>query len=783
MNKFIYIFPILICNFLNAQEAKHIQLLSHVNIPEHASSIWGNTIQDHEIAILGTSEGVRIYTLDNPAQPVELLFIKCSSSPWRELKSYGNYVYVVTEGGDGLLIINLSNLNDIKYKFLSSCYAANGDTIPLNSSHTIFIDEKGFIYLAGSSNGGYGACILDAGSNPENPVFVFNMVDTYFHEVYVVDDIMYAAELFNGVVAIYDIKDRQHPVRLNDQKTAYDFTHSAWLEEKRKVLYTADEVAGALVESFDVSSPQKIKLLDQYRTSNKDVNKIIPHNVFHRAPYLFISYYTEGVKILDTRDPENLIEVGNYDTYPELDFGFHGCWSVYPFFKSGLFILSDIEHGMFVLKFDNNTAKYLLGHVYDKITQQNISNSEITLANNSTITTDYSNLNGAYKTGLSEEGLTNITVVKKGYKTLKTSIVLYQDSSITMDFYMEPLAKHNVEINVADVKNQEVLSNVQLKLWNADFTYDAITDEHGNAKIENVYEGEYELAAGLWSYQDKSIGIQQVNTDQQFSVRLKKGYHDDFVFDHGWKQEQSDNRVNFIRSDFTEFEHAFTNYPSADIPNDIGNTCYYTNNFDKIYEEYRLHDHLYLISPQMDFTGFDEARLSYYPWSYGGGNGAIKECFLRIGNDTIPLEQIYENLSGKFNKQSNFDIDLRNKDKSKISFYVHLYNNPDSLPFGNSLRAALDGFDMHGTIVSKTNFNAASQTIQILPNPANNDISIQYDGNSESAFEILNLTGLPVYSGLLKADKKTFVNIQHFEPGMYFIHIINSPAASSFLKL
>lgn len=52
-----------------------------------------------------------------------------------------------------------------------------------------------------------------------------------------------------------------------------------------------------------------------------------------------MSYYTDGIVIADAKNPEIIVKVGNYDTYPQGSGpDFNGCWEVYPYFP--LVILS-----------------------------------------------------------------------------------------------------------------------------------------------------------------------------------------------------------------------------------------------------------------------------------------------------------------------------------------------------------------------------------------------------------------------------------------------------------
>jgi hypothetical protein len=67
--------------------------------------------------------------------------------------------------------------------------------------------------------------------------------------------------------------------------------------------------------------------------------------------------YRSGLRVLDISraSTANLQEVGYFDVYPVDDnAAFNGTWSNYPFFKSGVVIVSGIEQGLFVLRPQTN---------------------------------------------------------------------------------------------------------------------------------------------------------------------------------------------------------------------------------------------------------------------------------------------------------------------------------------------------------------------------------------------------------------------------------------------
>jgi len=59
-----------------------------------------------------------------------------------------------------------------------------------------------------------------------------------------------------------------------------------------------------------------------------------------------------GLRVLDISDPENPVEVGYFDTVPYGDngAGSGGSWSNYPYFESGIVVVTSRFEGMFILK-------------------------------------------------------------------------------------------------------------------------------------------------------------------------------------------------------------------------------------------------------------------------------------------------------------------------------------------------------------------------------------------------------------------------------------------------
>lgn len=66
---------------------------------------------------------------------------------------------------------------------------------------------------------------------------------------------------------------------------------------------------------------------------------------------MFQANYTAGLRILDIGDIGNPAEIAFFDTTPGNNaVSFEGAWSNYPFFASGVVVVSSIGEGLFVLQ-------------------------------------------------------------------------------------------------------------------------------------------------------------------------------------------------------------------------------------------------------------------------------------------------------------------------------------------------------------------------------------------------------------------------------------------------
>lgn len=326
------------------------------------SSCWGwVSLDGREYALLGTYTGTAIIDLNvSPIQEVAFIPGPQASYCYREMKTYKNYAYIVSEGGSGVQIVDLSPLPNTPILVREF-----NDTIAgkhIWRSHTVTLAD-GYLYLNGSANWyPSGVVIFSLHNDPTIPEYVgeyqpspSNFSANYIHDCFVRNDTMYAAAIYGaGGLYIANLADRTNPQTILKISYSGSGTHHAWTSVDGRYVFTTDEIG---------STPSNLKVWDlqnlgpgrpyvplaSYRAN--PLEKI--HNVHGRGYYAYISHYKAGMRVVDVHDPSNPVEVGWYDSYTQPDSitVYNGCWAVYPYFPSGRWIGSDMQTGLHLLNF------------------------------------------------------------------------------------------------------------------------------------------------------------------------------------------------------------------------------------------------------------------------------------------------------------------------------------------------------------------------------------------------------------------------------------------------
>jgi choice-of-anchor B domain-containing protein len=432
---------------IKAQNNYNLSQLSTLSIGDNGyANIWGYAQNGKEYALLGCTgsqtltDACAIIDVTNSASPATIFRIPGPQSTWREIRTYGHYAYITTEAAStdfGVTIVDLQYLPD---SIRTKQWSGNG---AFGNVHALHIDN-GYMYLYGSQNSlSLGGALIVSLTDPWNPTIVGAYNTRYIHDGTVLNNKMYAGEIFNGTFSIVDVTNKSAPVVLNTQITPSSFTHNTWLSSDNKTLYTTDEVADAFVAAYNVENTGNITELDRYKRANS--GGAIPHNTYvlnnpavtgNNSDYVHTSYYTQGVTIVDATNPNNLVEVAHYDTNPLTGSGYEGVWGVYPYLPSGNLLVSDMQLGLFVLDPTYTRAAYVEGEVKDKNTNLPIPNASVKLLANGL--SKQGKLDGTYKIGYALAGLHTIRYSAPGYKTIDVPTNFINATTLTQVALLEP---------------------------------------------------------------------------------------------------------------------------------------------------------------------------------------------------------------------------------------------------------------------------------------------------------------------------------------------------------
>ena len=791
MKRIIFTLLAVACTFSTFAQL-NVTYKANVQYNEEVTDVWGYVAPNgDEYAIVGAINGVSIVNVTDAENSFEAFYINGVSSGWRDIKTWGEYAYVTNETSNGVMVIDLTDLPNSVSSFDWTPNISGLGT--LSSCHNIYIDELGYAYLAGCNINGGGIIYVDVFTTPGTPVYAGKGPAIYSHDVYARDNKSYSSEIYSGAFAIYDVADKNNTVLLGTQTTLFEFAHNAWLSDDGNVLFTTDEVAGATVGSYDVSDPTNIQPLDNFQPYETLGDGVIPHNVHVWNDWLIVSYYSDGCIIIDGSRPENLVEVGNFDTFIPTSTGFSGAWGAYPFLPSGLILVSDRTSGLYVLEPNYVSACWLEGEITDASNGNALNGASVELITTNVF--EESAPNGEYKTGYAVSGTYDVLVKKAGFEAATAQAELENGEITILDVELAPLTPFAISGIVLDEDTGEPVPNAKVSIENDGFSYQIDADANGIFDIAAFFAGDYDVFAGLWGY--KTTGLDSETIDENSSsltIEIAKGYEDIFSLDLGWTTEFNANSGMWERGIPIGVEAGGGIYitPPEDVTEDIGNHCYVTGNVSDLFGGVLIAGDATLISPVFNIADYNEPYLSYHFWylSVNPNNGEITDTdfFVKIDNgtesvyiDTISFFDFYD-LEWKFN-----EIYIPDHIEPSSTMTVS-YEASTPTDFTEIVEAAVDYFQVWDANppVGTKNIIDNSISINAYPNPSSQDFVIDYELDNysdNSKLLIYNILGELVQS-IDIADQVGSVRVgSKLEKGIYLTHITNGETISQSLKL
>ncbi|CAN5600876.1 hypothetical protein BH11BAC2_BH11BAC2_13370 [soil metagenome] len=786
MKKF-YLSVLMVLTTLLVNAQLNTTLRSTLTYGNNALSNIGGYVDSsgNEYALVGYEQGLSIVNVTDPLNPVIAFNVPGTSSIWREVKTWQNYAYVTTEGCcNGLQIINLGYLPD---SVVTKTWKGDGPiNNQLNTIHSLHIDA-GYAYLFGS-NISNGAAIIADLSDPWNPTYAGTTPGTYIHDGYVRNDTLYSCHIYDGYFTVMDVTNKSNPVALATQSTPNQFTHNSWLNDAGTALFTTDEVSNSYLASYDITDLGNITELDRLQLTPGSGSII--HNTHTINDYEVISWYKDGIAIVDVARPDNMIVVGSYDTYPQgSGDGFNGCWGVYPYLPSGNLVVSDIDNGLFVITPTYIRGCYLEGLVTDSITgiPLNTVNVEILgpSINKST------KITGLYKTGLVQAGTYDVRFSKSGYITKTITGVILQNGILTnLDVQLASLPTIQVTGQVIEAGTGLPIPNAVIEFKNAQFDNVLTSNASGNFSTSTFYAGTYDITVGHWGHHTYCNTAQNVNGGAPYTIILDKGYYDDFALDFGWTVSGPSPNAWERAVPIATFNGSATANPGSDVIGDCGDLAFVTGTggggpWDNDVDQGAT----ILTSPIFDATQYTNPYVNYDRWFYNGGttNGLPDDTMkisLSNGTQTVELERMYPGTVGNGTWASH---------SYKISDFLTptatmrlIVNIADPGPVFNIVEGGLDRFVVTEVTGIKETTSSNTIVLQAYPNPFATDITISYQLTSLSPntfLTISDISGRVLETKELSSISDKITMGKNWPAGVYLAKIINQQGLQKVVRL
>lgn len=349
------------------------------------NDIWGWTDPETEIeyALVGRTDGTAFVDVSDPTNPQYIgempLTEGARINSWRDIKVYKDHAFVVADnaGDHGMQVFDLTRLRNVEADEMPVTFDHDVLYDRVNSVHNVVINkETGYAYAVGSSGGGEtcgGGLHMINIQDPLNPTFAGCFADPstgrsgtgYTHDaqcvVYNGPDADYQGrEICVGsnetAVSVADVTDKENPTAISTAEYPdYGYVHQGWFDEEQRYFYQNDEldelqdkVDRTRTLVWDMEDLDNPRLVNQLMLPEESTD----HNLYVKGSTMYQSNYKSGLRLLDITDRENPEEIGHFDTQPydENKPGFQGSWSNYPYFESGIIVVSSIGEGLFVLE-------------------------------------------------------------------------------------------------------------------------------------------------------------------------------------------------------------------------------------------------------------------------------------------------------------------------------------------------------------------------------------------------------------------------------------------------
>ncbi|HEX5001738.1 MAG TPA: choice-of-anchor B family protein [Bacteroidia bacterium] len=771
MKKIILLFALLIGTQFTYGQIQNLQLLGQLNFGTSCAGVWQYVDSlGNEYALVGAGNGLAIVDVTVPSSPNLLFTVPGNNSLWREMSTYGHYVYAGTEGGGGITVVDLS---DLPNSYNSHVYTGDGPIAGLlSSSHTVKVFD-GYLYIFGSNLGSGGAIICNL-NDPWNPAFEGMYTSQYVHDGFVYNDTLYSAEVYAGQFGMVDVTNKANPVLIGTQATPGAFCHNTWFSDDHRYLYTTDEKPNAPLGVFDLIDKQNIKLVETFYNDTLSSHEV--HNVRVLNDFLYNPSYGSQLTIVDGARPDNLIEVARYHTGPSL------CWDASPYLPSGNIIATDMSGVLYIFAPYTVRACYLEGNVTDINTGLPLSGAQVKLL--TTAVQASSVINGDYKTGYPTPGTFDIECSRPGYLTQVISgVTLSTGILTTLDFQLEPLL---VSGTVVDAATSQPVPFADVRVQNGSLDFMLTADANGTFALTSLTSGSFDITAAKWGWKSNCVNV-SFPGPSQVTIPVDQGIYDDFTFDFGWSVSgnAADGMWEWGIPVGTVFSTTQAN-PAVDDSLDCSNRCWVTGNGGGGANDDDVDDGTTILtSPVFDLSSYTDPYVHYSRWffeQFSSNPSANDTMFISLDNGAGT--SIIESVTGPSATNSTwvengFRVSNFLTPTANMTISIAIGDKPGS---ANPLEG---GFDRFFVTEGPTGIqeNIADISFSVFPNPFTDRLRLDFKNQTVSKVVLTDIAGREVYRNSAIRNNNLIIDGASILPGFYIVSVFYPDGSKSAVKV
>ncbi|MEK7729781.1 MAG: FlgD immunoglobulin-like domain containing protein [candidate division KSB1 bacterium] len=389
------------------------------------------------VALAGWSFGdggrnVYLYDVSNPQTPQALATILSTGSVY-DVQIHGKYLYLAVQNQNYIDVFDI--LDPRKPVLVNHFQPSGSDRI---SPHT-FCVAGNVMYVTDNFTS---VAIYDI---TDKRKFVRKLTYTgpfgTSHDNTIIRGKWYGAFIFSPAgLGYFDVTNPFAPRELAKIQYPGAGTHYAWPTEDERYILTADEI-GATPHSLKIWDTQPAGQLTLAAEYDARTGGTI-HNVYVRGRYAYMSYYCDGVRIVDLIDPTKPKEVASYNIAGAGNCsGYDSVWGMYPF--SRYIYVSDMKRGLYVFNFDQHVAANFTGTVTNALTSAPIAGAYVYFIDE--YPTTRSTNAGAYEIPWFKDGVVRVAAEASGYFADTASVNISASGATQYHFKLQPQSSTRVD--------------------------------------------------------------------------------------------------------------------------------------------------------------------------------------------------------------------------------------------------------------------------------------------------------------------------------------------------